>query len=86
MNPDRPVSATRTTVVAQLCSDTELEIGPKVQASSGTDGNRFHLSASAVFGAGNPGSVFLSWADMADGGDTTIRGSVLTASPGGLSS
>lgn len=74
------------TVMAQLCSDTELEIGPRVQASSATNGNRFHLSAAAVFGNGNPGSVFLSWADMADGGDTTIRGSVLTAGPGGLSS
>ncbi|GEB62149.1 hypothetical protein [Streptomyces gardneri] len=74
------------TVMAQLCSDTELEIGPRVQASSGTNGNRFHLSAAAVFSNGNPGNVFLSWADMADGGDTTIRGSVLTAGPGGLSS
>ncbi|QUC58722.1 hypothetical protein IOD14_18985 [Streptomyces sp. A2-16] len=74
------------TVMAQLCSDTELEIGPKVQASSGTDGNRFHLSAAAVFGNGTPGSVFLSWADAANGGDTTIRGNVLTAEPGGLSS
>jgi hypothetical protein len=39
-----------------------------------------------VFANGDPGSVFLSWADMADGGDTTIRGSVLTAGPGGLTS
>ncbi|MGW3321383.1 hypothetical protein [Streptomyces virginiae] len=74
------------TVMAQLCSDSELAIGPRVQTSSGTNGNRFHLSAAAVFGNGSPGSVFLSWADMADGGDTTIRGSVLTAGPGGLSS
>ncbi|MFJ5546184.1 hypothetical protein [Streptomyces sp. NPDC093225] len=74
------------TVKAQLCSDTALEIGPQVQASSGTNGNRFHLSAAAVFGNGDPGRVFLSWADMADGGDTTIRGRVLTAGAGGLSS
>ncbi|MER5732013.1 hypothetical protein ABT084_27405 [Streptomyces sp. NPDC002138] len=73
------------TVMAQLCSDTELEIGPQVQASSGTNGNRFHLSAAAMFGDGDPASVFLSWTDMADGGDTTIRGSLLTANPGGLS-
>ncbi|MFC5661462.1 hypothetical protein ACFP3U_00545 [Kitasatospora misakiensis] len=75
------------TVMAQLCSDSELEIGPPVPVSSGTDikSNRFHLSAAAVFGNGNPDSVFLSWADMADGGDTTIRGSVLTVGPGGLS-
>ncbi|MER5202770.1 hypothetical protein [Streptomyces sp. NPDC002825] len=73
------------TVMAQLCSDSQLEIGPKVAASSGTEGNRFHLSAAAVFGNGSPSSVFLSWADMATGGDTTIRGSVLAAAPGGLS-
>ncbi|MFG2770681.1 hypothetical protein [Streptomyces sp. NPDC048350] len=72
------------TVMAQLCSDSELEIGPKAVASSGTGGNRFHLSAAAVFGDGSPGSVFLSWADMVDGGDTTIRGRVLAVGPGGL--
>ncbi|MGW1537134.1 hypothetical protein [Streptomyces aureus] len=77
--------ATVPTVMAQLCSDSELEIGPKVTASSGTDGNRSQLSAAALFGNGTPGSVFLSWADMAVGGDTTIRGRVLTATPGGLS-
>ncbi|MDX3727454.1 hypothetical protein [Streptomyces caniscabiei] len=73
------------TVMAQLCSDTELEIGPKATVSSGTDGNRFHLSAAALFGNGSPDTVFLSWADMAAGGDTTIRGRVLTADPGGVS-
>lgn len=40
------------TVMAQLCSDSQLEIGPKLQVSSGTDGKRFHLSAAAVFGNG----------------------------------
>ncbi|MBT2545811.1 hypothetical protein J7E99_35360 [Streptomyces sp. ISL-44] len=73
------------TVMAQLCSDSQLEIGPKVQVSSGTDGNRFHLSAAAAFGNGAQDSAFLSWADMADGGDTTIRGRVLAVAPDGLS-
>ncbi|MFD3948350.1 hypothetical protein [Streptomyces sp. NPDC058579] len=72
-------------VMAQLCSDSQLEIGPKAQVSSGTDGNRFHLSAAAVFGPGTQESAFLSWADMTDGGDTTIRGRVLAVGPGGLS-
>ncbi|TXS52555.1 hypothetical protein EAO75_08550 [Streptomyces sp. uw30] len=73
------------TVMAQLCSDSQLEIGPKVQVSSGTSGKRFHLSAAAVFAGDTPESVFLSWTDMAAGGDTTIRGRVLGLGPGGLS-
>lgn len=73
------------TVMAQLCSDSQLEIGPKVQVSSGTSGKRFHLSAAAVFAGDSPESVFLSWTDMAADGDTTIRGRVLGVGPGGLS-
>ncbi|MDT9700948.1 hypothetical protein [Streptomyces sp. P17] len=74
------------TVMAQLCSDSELEIGPKVQASSGAAKNRFNLSAAAVFGSDTPQKVFLSWTSMAADGDTSIRGCVLTADADGLSS
>ncbi|MFG2741665.1 hypothetical protein ACGFY0_16625 [Streptomyces chartreusis] len=73
------------TVMAQLCSDSQLEIGPKVQVSSGTAKDRFGLSAAAVFSSDIPQKVFLSWTAMTDDGDTSIRGSVLTADAGGLS-
>ncbi|MCU7826872.1 hypothetical protein [Kitasatospora sp. DSM 101779] len=73
------------TVMAQLCSDSELEIGPKVQVSSGTAKNRLDLSAAAVFGNGSPQKVFLSWTNLAADGDTSVRGSVLTADAAGLS-
>ncbi|MEV8100083.1 hypothetical protein [Kitasatospora sp. NPDC085879] len=73
------------TVMAQLCSDSELEIGPKVQVSSGVARSRFDLSAAAVFGNDTPQKVFLSWTNMAADADTSIRGSVLTADAGGLS-
>ncbi|GAA3546137.1 MULTISPECIES: hypothetical protein [Streptomyces] len=74
------------TVMAQLCSDSQLEIGPEVQVSSGTAKDRFGLSAAAVFSSDIPQKVFLSWTAMTDDGDTSIRGSVLTADAGGLSS
>jgi hypothetical protein len=73
------------TVMAQLCSDSELEIGPKVQAGSGPAKNRFDLSAAAVFGGDTPQKVFLSWTSMAADGDTSVHGCVLNADAGGLS-
>lgn len=73
------------TVMAQLCSDSELSIGPKVEVSSGAVKDRFDLSAAAVFGSDTPQKVFLSWTSMTADGDTSIRGSVLTADATGLS-
>ncbi|MET7666100.1 hypothetical protein ABZT45_47830 [Streptomyces sp. NPDC005356] len=74
------------TVMAQLCSDSELSIGPKVQASVGAAKNRFDLSAAALFDDGDSSpTVFLSWTSMAGDGDTSVHGCVLTAAPDGLS-
>ncbi|MFD0526385.1 hypothetical protein ACFQ1I_02550 [Kitasatospora arboriphila] len=73
------------TVTAQLCSDSALEIGPQVRASTGAAVNRFDLSAAAVFGNGSPQRVFLSWTNTGADGDASVRGCVLTADDGGLS-
>ncbi|SBT90210.1 hypothetical protein GA0115233_101652 [Streptomyces sp. DI166] len=73
------------TVTAQLYSDAQLNIGTPVQVSSGNPKNCFHLSAAAVFANGSQERVFLTWAHMTADGKTSIRGSVLTAGPGGLS-
>ncbi|WP_261720156.1 hypothetical protein [Streptomyces sp. FZ201] len=72
-------------VVAQLCSDSELNIGPKVQVSSGTPDKIFHLTASSVFGSATADKIFLAWTHMTADGKTSVRGAVLTAGPSGLS-
>jgi hypothetical protein len=74
------------TVMAQLCSDSELSTGPKAEVSSGVVKDRFDLSGAAVFGSDTPQKVFVSWTSMAADGDTSIRGSVLSADADGLSS
>ncbi|MFF8266843.1 hypothetical protein ACF059_05560 [Streptomyces sp. NPDC016562] len=60
-------------VMAMLCSDSELSLGPPVQVSSGTAKNRFHTCAAAAFGSGLEG-VLLAWSDQDADGGVTVRG------------
>ncbi|MGW7454334.1 hypothetical protein [Streptomyces sp. NPDC054787] len=60
-------------VMAMLCSDSELSLGPPVQVSSGTAKNRFHTCAAAAFGSG-PEGVLLAWSDQDANGGVTVRG------------
>ncbi|MGX1885691.1 hypothetical protein [Streptomyces sp. NPDC055287] len=65
------------TVMAKMCSDSELSLSEKVRVSSATTGNRFQVCAAAAFGDGTE-SVFIAWADLggADGdtSDVSVRG------------
>ncbi|MFF7684749.1 hypothetical protein ACFZB6_01180 [Streptomyces syringium] len=74
--------ATVPTVMAKMCSDTELSLSDKVQVSEATTGNRFQVCAASVFGEEGE-SVFIAWADDDGTSDLAVRGRAFTVTPSG---
>ncbi|OEJ23590.1 hypothetical protein AR457_02825 [Streptomyces agglomeratus] len=65
------------TVMAKMCSESQLSLSEKVQVSSATTGGRAQVCAAAAFGDGAE-SVFIAWSDsggaQGDTSDASVRG------------
>ena len=70
------------TVMAKMCSATDLSLSGKVQVSTATNGNRFQVCAASAFG-GEAESVFIAWADDDGTSDLAVRGRAFTVTSSG---
>ncbi|MFF3661162.1 hypothetical protein [Streptomyces olivochromogenes] len=70
------------TVMAKMCSDTELSLSDKVQVSTATNGNRFQVCAASAFGD-EAESVFIAWVDDDGTSDLAVRGRAFTVTSSG---
>lgn len=70
------------TVMAKMCSATDLSLSGKVQVSTATNGDRFQVCAASAFG-GEAESVFIAWADDDGTSDLAVRGRAFTVTSSG---
>ncbi|WP_030991670.1 hypothetical protein [Streptomyces sp. NRRL S-1813] len=70
------------TIMAKMCSATDLSLSDKAQVSTATTGNRFQVCTASAF-SGGAASVFIAWADDGGTSDLAVRRRVFTVTSSG---